>query len=332
MHRCFRRLPPKRTEVTVKRATQIRLIAIAVLATVLIAVPAVALAVTATTSPLTMTTSVATRSVSPTAPYALDFTLPTESKAGCMVCHGDKNLTRLKDGKTINYYIDAEKIGKSTHANQFCVSCHLDFAYKAPHTTADWQSTAKLACKNCHNDQFLAFGKGAHRRAIDATGTAAKLEATKPLCGDCHGSHDIMRLKETSEGVAAVGKAELHARGYEVCGRCHQDYWNSYNDYYHGAAYKAGAKDAPACWDCHGWHDIYPSKDVRSKVNAAQLVETCSTGDGCHQQHGTASDEFIKASASMIHGKQKARTENPVLVFLKRITDAVGGLFGGSSK
>jgi hypothetical protein len=316
----------------VKRATRIRRIGAAVLVgALLVAAPALAAPATVA-APTAMTSTAATRSVSSTAPYALDFTLPTESKAGCMVCHGDKNLTRLKGGKTISYYIDAETVGKSSHANQFCVSCHLDFAYKAPHTNSDWQSTAKLACKNCHNDQFLAFGKGAHRRAIDATGTAAKVEATKPLCGDCHGSHDIMRLKESTEGVAPPGKAELHARGYEVCGRCHQEYWNSYNDYYHGAAYKAGAKDAPACWDCHGWHDILPSKDPRSKVNAAHLVETCSTGTGCHQQHGTASDEFIKASAAMIHGKQKVRAENPLLVLMKRITDAIGGLFGGSSK
>lgn len=294
------------------------------------AVPAVASAATATTT-TTMTTSVATRSVSPTAPYALDFTLPTESKSGCMVCHGDKNLTRLKEGKTVSYFIDSESIEKSIHAKQFCVSCHLDFAYKAPHDTTGWQDTAKLACKNCHNDQFLAFGKGSHRRAIDATGTAAELEASKPLCGDCHGSHDIMRISETSEGVTPEGRQQLRDQGYEVCGRCHQDYWDSYNDYYHGAAYKAGAKDAPACWDCHGWHDIYPSTDTRSKVNAAHLVETCSTGDGCHEQHGTASDAFIESAASMIHGKQQVRVDNPLLAFLKRLTDAIGGLFGKSS-
>ncbi len=306
--------------------------AVLLAAALLVVAPAAAGAATSTT---TMTTSAATRSVSPTAPYALDFTLPTESKAGCMVCHGDKNLTRLKAGKTISYFIDAEAIGKSTHAKQFCVSCHLDFAYTAPHSTSDWQATAKLACKNCHNDQFLAFGKGVHRRTIDATGTAATVEASKPLCGDCHGSHDIMRLTETSAGVTPAGKAQLAARGYEVCGRCHQDYWDSYNDYYHGAAYKAGAKDAPACWDCHGWHDILPSKDPRSKVNAAHLVETCgssTTGAGCHEQHKDASDEFITSAASMIHGKQQVREENPLLSFLKRIKDAIGGLFGGSSK
>jgi len=301
----------------------------AALVAMLVTAPAVATAATAATP---TTATVTTRSVSPTAPYALDFTLPTESKSGCMVCHGDKNLTRLKEGKTVSYFIDSESIDKSTHANQFCVGCHLDFAYTAPHTTSDWQSTAKLACKNCHNDQFLAFGKGSHRRALDATGTAGEVEASKPLCGDCHGSHDIMRISETSEGVVPDGRQQLRERGYEVCGRCHQEYWDNYDDYYHGAAFKAGAKDAPACWDCHGWHDMYPSDDPRSKVNPAHLVETCSSGDGCHEQHKDASDKFIEASASMIHGKQQIRAENPLLKLITRVVDAIGGLFGGSSQ
>ena len=29
-----------------------------------------------------------------------------------------------------------------------------------------------------------------------------------------------------------------------LCADCHPDYWDNYNDYYHGAAYKRGATDA----------------------------------------------------------------------------------------
>jgi len=313
---------PKRTEgPEVRSVVKNRLpVAAGIAVMMLVLVPAVAFGATASTP---MPTVTATPSISATAPYALDFTLPTESKAGCMVCHGDENLTRLKAGKEISYYIDAEAIDSSIHAKTLCVGCHLDFAYKAPHTDATaWQSTAKLACKNCHEKQFLTFGQGAHRRAVDVTGTVAETEAKKPLCGDCHGSHDIMQLTDS-----AAGKAALHENGYEICGRCHQDYWDNYNDYYHGAAYKVGAEDAPACWDCHGWHDILPSDDPASLVNEAHLVETCGTG-ACHDQHGTASDEFIKNAAAMIHGKSAVREENPVLVFFGRVLGAIGKLFG----
>ncbi|PKQ37973.1 MAG: hypothetical protein CVT59_05150 [Actinobacteria bacterium HGW-Actinobacteria-1] len=300
-----------------------RLAIAAVFAALMLAiVPGVAFGAQSTTSTV-MPTTTATRSVSPTAPYALDFTLPTESKAGCMVCHGDTNLTRLKAGKTVSFYVDGEAYAKSIHAKTLCVGCHIDFAYTAPHDgTSDWQSTAKLACKNCHEKQFLSMGQGVHRRSVAATGAAALAEAKKPLCGDCHGGHDITQITDSP-----AGKAALHENGYQICGRCHQDYWDNYDDYYHGAAYKAGAEDAPACWDCHGWHDIRSSKDSASLVNKSHLVETCGTGD-CHDQHGTASDTFIQDAAQMIHGKRAVRAENPLVVFFTRIFDGIGKIFG----
>ncbi len=311
-----------------RRVVRTRLsIAVVFASAVFMLAPGLAFGAQGTTStpvPVQMPALTATGSVSATAPYALDFTLPTESKAGCMVCHGDPNLTRIKGGKQVSYFVDSTKYAASIHAKTLCVGCHLDFAYTAPHAGAtEWQSTAKLACKNCHNKQFLAFGAGAHQRSVTATGAAALAEAKKPLCGDCHGSHGMMKLTDSPEGLAA-----LRANGYEVCGRCHQDYWDSYSDYYHGAAYKAGAPDAPACWDCHGWHDILPSKNPASLVNEDHLVETCGAGDACHQQHETASDQFIKQAAKMIHGKRDVRAKNPILVFFSRIFDGIGGLFG----
>lgn len=322
--RCTHLLPPKRTESEVMSVVRTRLTIAAVLAALMLAVaPGVANGAQATTS-TAMPSATATRSISSTAPYALDFTLPTESKAGCMVCHGDENLTRLKAGKTVTFYIDGDAYAKSIHATTLCVGCHLDFAYTAPHDgTTQWQTTAKLSCKNCHDKQFLAFGQGVHRRAVDATGAAAIEEAKKPLCGDCHGSHDIMQITDSP-----AGKAALHKKGYEICGRCHQEYWDSYDDYYHGAAYKMGAEDAPACWDCHGYHDILASSESASLVNATHLVETCGSGD-CHDQHGTATDKFIQDAAQMIHGKRAVREANPLVVFFSRIFDGIGSLFGG---
>lgn len=305
---------PRRTEVVVKPFGRARLIALAIVCVGVVALlPVAASASEATT---------VTPSTSPTSPYALDFTLPTQSKAGCMVCHGDENLTRLKAGKTISYFIDGDAYSTSTHGEQQCVGCHLDFAYKAPHVDdPNWQATAKIACKNCHEPQFLTFGQGAHRRAIDATGTAVSVEDSKPLCGDCHGSHDIVTITDSPEGRAA-----MHADGWQVCGRCHQDYWDNYDDYYHGAAYKRGAADAPACWDCHGWHDILNSKEKASKVNEIHLTETCGQ-DGCHE--ASHLDEAYLDYAYAIHGKRDAKLDNPVYSFVRKIASAIGGFFGG---
>lgn len=259
-------------------------------------------------------------SVNATAPYALDFTLPTEGKAGCTVCHGDPNLSRLQGGVKKSFFIDPELYAATTHGETQCVGCHLEFAYTAPHEgDKDWQSTAKSACKNCHQDQFLSFGLGAHRRSIEVTGTpAADTQLKKPLCGDCHGSHYMETLTDSPEGKAAI-----HARGWEVCGRCHEDTWASYDDYYHGAAYKRGAKDAPSCWDCHGWHDILPSSDRNSRVNEVHLVETCGQS-GCH----SGVDENYVEYAAAIHGKRDVKLENPIYSVVRRVFKAIAGLFG----
>ncbi len=193
--------------------------------------------------------SPAPRSIAPsgTKPYALDFTLPTLGKSGCMVCHGDRNLIRIKGDQYISYFVPEGIIEGSAHgpgkktgpAGVLCTGCHLDFASTTPHRNNDgWQRTAKSACRACHTLEDDAFGKGAH--AInDRPGQIDTKADKKPLCGDCHGAHDIRRLD-------AEGQADLHGNGWQVCGRCHQKEWDSYSDYYHGAAYTRGAPDAPA--------------------------------------------------------------------------------------
>ncbi len=140
-----------------------------------------------------------------------------------------------------------------------CTGCHLDFAYKSPHNIeqTDWVRTARLACKNCHQDQWTAYSNGVHSISVSLARRSSADDAEKPLCGDCHGpSHEIEWLTDNPEGA---GRPCMR-NGYEVCGRCHEDMWDNYQDYYHGAAYQEGSPDAPACWDCHGYHLILPSE------------------------------------------------------------------------
>lgn len=320
--------------------------------------------------------------------YDLEFTLPTAGKSGCMVCHGDPNLVRPLGDGFVSYYVDPAVLDGSAHSKIMCTGCHTDFAFKAPHGAdrTDWRAVAKMACKNCHQDQFEAFGKGIHSlsvkpgtaeanevrgesmasRAATATsrpatssagatgsagatssvaatgsapasgsvpptgsadgtrsaGTTGSVTSTptaeKPLCGDCHGAHDIAMLTDNPEGGLI-----LHRRGREVCGRCHTEPWETYNDYYHGRAFKAGAWDAPACWDCHGWHDIYPTDDRRSAVSESNITETCAS---CHKKAG---QDFAVASKDMIHGRDEVLRQNPAYALYVRVKDAIGGFFGG---
>lgn len=250
--------------------------------------------------------------------YDVDFTLPTAAKAGCMVCHGDEDLTRVRDGRVISYFVDPDGFSQSAHGLIQCTGCHLDFAFSAPHEQlgTDWSSVARSACANCHREQAIAVGRGAHRLEVTPTAPPAEETEPRPLCGDCHGSHEIEFLTDDPQGRAA-----LHARGWEICGRCHQDYWDSYNDYYHGAAYKRGAVDAPACWDCHGYHEILPAEDRNSMVNERRLVETCAR---CHPDANEAYVDY----ARLIHGHEEISEQIFLSRMMRWVRETIGGLFG----
>lgn len=246
-----------------------------------------------------------------TEPYSMDFTLPTLGKSGCMVCHGDRNLIRIKGNEYVSYYVPEGVIEASVHgpgektgrSGVLCTACHLDFASTTKHKDADWRRTAKQACRACHTSQDDAFGKGAHA-ADNRPGQVDEKADEKPLCGDCHGDHEIMRLDDK-------GDAALHRNGWQVCGRCHENEWDSYTDYYHGAAYRRGALDAPACWDCHGAHDVLPSSDRRSLTHSDNLVDTCGT---CHD----GADEAFVSYTGLVHRGAAARQENPLYGFIQR--------------
>jgi hypothetical protein len=115
-----------------------------------------------------------------------------------------------------------------------------------------------------------------------------------------------------------AGQAEVRAQAEQMCGAsgCHPDYWANYNDYYHGAAYKTGAEDAPPCWTCHGTHNILSSKDRLAPTNAANFGAKNSCGtEGCHQGAGPAYASY----APMIHGRDKITSENPLVKFLTSV-------------
>lgn len=241
--------------------------------------------------------------------WALDFGVPSFGKSGCLSCHGDPRLVVWKDNKATSYWVDEKIYDHSIHGknNVTCADCHQDFNFKPPHFTGDWKRDAKQSCAraDCHvkTNPRAAYEAGMHV-AKPQNGQPDPKAAQKPLCGDCHGSHDIQDVKND-----ATARAALHTQAGQVCGKagCHQDYWNSYNDYYHGAAYKRGATDAPACWDCHSYHTVLRAKDPQSPVSPAMLGSANSCGAAaCHDGSGAAGYE------KMIHGRGQITEGNPL--------------------
>ncbi len=129
--------------------------------------------------------------------------------------------------------------------------------------------------------------------------------------------------------AAQDGAAAMHGTGDEMCGSCHEDQTTTYADYYHGAAYREGAPDAPACWDCHGAHEMLPASDLRSPVNPANLEETCGK---CHDDPNEDYVEYAK----LVHSKEQVEEEVPLYTIWESaraaVDDAiqtVGSWFGG---
>lgn len=232
------------------------------------------------------------------------FVIGVPGRSGCLVCHGDPNLKAVKEKRSL--YIDEAVISKSVHKDIACTKCHTDFTGKSRHERrGDYKRVAGLSCKNCHKHarQLKVYAKSIHGR-LSLTGDKKK----GATCGDCHGSHDIGSLKKSKKY-----KRKYHAAGEKVCGKCHRAYYKSYDDYYHGRAYKMKAIDAPACWDCHGAHDVVSKKDPNSRVSAARLAQTCGK---CHKDSRKSFTQF----AQLIHGRKQAMDENFLIKYKNKLS------------
>jgi hypothetical protein len=229
---------------------------------------------------------------------------------GCLACHGNAALTKQASEGIKSFAVVG--LSDSAHQDLTCQQCHVDYRYDdKPAATPLWSVNAGLACAACHSDSkdkasrdaVAAYNKSIHAEKIRSG------NYDSATCSSCHGGHYIFKLD------TAASKASMHRASYRVCARCHDDKYASYNDYYHGKAYKKGALDAPACWDCHEAHDVLPSADPKSSVNAANVGATCGR-PGCHKGSG---EKFGESAARLIHEKVEAENQNPLLRIVNKI-------------
>ncbi len=184
------------------------------------------------------------------------------------------------------------------HKALYCVACHPNFDNpKKAFKEGDWKATARRACIHCHSHkkQYDVYTKSIHGQ-LALAGKSGKKNLPAPTCADCHSGHSTLMQKDDPRIRAA-----MRDKAQRICGSCHKDHWDSYNDYYHGKAYKAHAPDAPACWDCHGYHDIQPSNNPASHVAQANLPLTCKK---CHSE---ADLKFVQYGR-MVHTQKDRST------------------------
>jgi hypothetical protein len=66
----------------------------------------------------------------------------------------------------------------------------------------------------------------------------------------------------------------------EKCGTCHKEIFEEYKKSVHGKDFQSGVKEAPACKDCHGEHNIKLINDPTSNVFYKNVPKTCTN---CHE-------------------------------------------------
>jgi len=156
---------------------------------------------------------------------------------------------------------------------------------------------AKLDCLSCHQEPTLTADAGGGKTKslhVDPKVFHDSIHGTLE-CGDCHADIKDVPHEPTPKAVA--------------CETCHADQHSAYQKGIHGAAAAKGVRGVPGCTGCHGdAHSIVAASDARSKVNRANIPQTCGTCHGVKfvmEGRGLSAQPYISYEQS-VHGKAVA--------------------------
>jgi predicted CXXCH cytochrome family protein len=212
-----------------------------------------------------------------------------ETDTNCKLCHKDKDY-------------DSE-LKKSIHKNLACSNCH-GYVFKNLETHDKKDASIPTAdCYLCHNK--IA---DEHRESIHGISLEQGINESAH-CWDCHGSHNIYKVKSDSSQVYFMNLVK-------TCGKCHDDPTFSerhfstvkqpgkmYMNSVHGKLVQEGRSDAPNCVTCHGVHNI------KNRVMPGSTISTINVSKLCGTCHKEISEEYEQS----IHylAVKKGVTESP---------------------
>ena len=137
------------------------------------------------------------------------------------------------------------------------------------------------SCLGCHTDKSLT--------REDSRGRKLSLYVSEAdYKGSIHGS---LSCSDCHTGI----RDDAHAAGGRTPGRrvdcaaCHAEAEKEYKTGLHSKLTLKGTERAAYCQDCHGKHEIRPSKDPNSRTHFSNIAKTCSR---CHSDK-----EFVKQHA-----------------------------------
>lgn len=222
-----------------------------------------------------------------------------KAKQYCNKCHSSATLlgnyhsvTKIDKNNCISCHkkIDTRMtLPSSVHKNLDCSDCHNFIANNLKNHPKNLKATQSADCYICHGDIAKE-----HRESIHGIALSEGIdEAAK--CWDCHGSHDIKKVKEEASKVHPKNIAT-------TCGKCHDNPELTkkyeitlptpgmrYSQSVHGKLVLNGSADAPNCSDCHGVHNI------KNKVQPGSKISTFNAPNLCGQCHKEISEEYQKS-------------------------------------
>jgi Cytochrome c3 len=137
---------------------------------------------------------------------------------------------------------------------------------------------ADKTCFVCHGDPVLKAAAGTSVYVNAATFAASVHGQAGIGCLGCHSDLEGVEDFPHSPDLKAVS-----------CTRCHGEYGRMTAGGVHGTASPRLAARPVLCKDCHGYHDVRPSSEPGSPVNAANRPATCGrchAGAGAHFAQG----------------------------------------------
>jgi len=209
---------------------------------------------------------------------------PGETRPDCVQCHqklhdtagAQKVASQRRWMRRVGDYIDNYKTSHHAKANSdnpdkpnaSCNDCHNVHAFNVPpagtRERTAWHLGISDLCGKCHEDQLETWTESSHGQQIKVNHNPQAAD-----CADCHTTHNV---KKTS---AKTTKLEITAN----CGSCHDDAYASYKATYHGQVMTLGYAHTAKCYNCHGSHEILPSKNPESMMHIDNRLETCQS---CH--------------------------------------------------
>jgi cytochrome b subunit of formate dehydrogenase len=152
------------------------------------------------------------------------------------------------------------------------------------------------ACLMCHEEATLTGTRDGKEIPVHVDpGTFGRSVHGGLGCVACHADLDPQDLPHADD----VQRVD--------CGLCHDDEARRHAASLHGAAAARGDELAPRCADCHGAHDVRPSRDPASPTSVMNVPLLCGR---CHHEgspvaltHDLARDRVLENYSLSIHGE-----------------------------